>query len=184
LDAPPPPRTRRTLGGPRLKGQKLASPQAVVANTAKRTGLVVAWSGGSPRDIALVTGTGPWYRIGEALVEVRWLDVHDGTGTHRDAYFLTTDITMKPPQIVECDTPRGSIETTFQECREYRKLESTKSSSKQTVLRFTPDVCGLYTVVVRLDLQLPRSASMCRAVFWRGKATVTFSARMTCVRRV
>src|SRR5262245_59140424 len=69
LYGPPAPRMRTPMGRPRLKGQKLASPQAVVANTAKRTGLVVAWSGGSPRDIALVTGTGPWYRIGEALVE-------------------------------------------------------------------------------------------------------------------
>lgn len=124
---PPPPRTRRTMGRPRLKGQKLASPPEVVANTAKRTGLVVAWYGGSPRAIASVTGPGHWSRMGEALIEVRGLYVHDGTGTHRDEDFLTPDITMKPQQMVECYTQRWSIETTFQECREYLKLESTKN---------------------------------------------------------
>jgi hypothetical protein len=144
----------------------------------------VAWYGGASRAIEVITGTGHWYRIGEALVEVRWLYVHDGTGTHRAEYFFTTDITMKPQQIVECYTQRWSIETTFQECREYLKLESTKSYSKQTVLRFTPCLFGLYTVVVLLYLQLPRSSSICRALFWRGKATVTFSDMMTCVRRV
>jgi hypothetical protein len=64
--------------------------------------------------------------------------VHGGTGTHRDAYLLTTDITMRPQQIVECDTQRWSIETTFQECRESLKLESTKGYSQHPVLRFTP----------------------------------------------
>ena len=124
LYAPPPPRTRGTMGRPRVKGQKLASPQEVVAHTTKRTSLTVSWYGGSTRDIEVVTGTGYWYRIGEDLVAVRWVYVHDCTGTHRDEYLFTTDITMRPQQIVECYTQRWSLETTFQECREYLKLES------------------------------------------------------------
>jgi hypothetical protein len=121
------------MGRPRVKGQKLAAPPAVVAHTAERTRLTVAWDGGSTRDIEVVTGPGHWYRLGEARVEVRWLYVHDCTGTHRDAYFLTTDVTMSPPQMVACYTQRWSMETTFQEGREYLKLESTKGSSPQTV---------------------------------------------------
>jgi DDE superfamily endonuclease len=183
LYEPPPPRTRRTMGRPRVKGQKLASPQEVVANTAKRPGLTVAWYGGTPRDIEAVTGTGYWYRIGEALVEVRWVYVHDRTGTHRDEYFFTTDITMRPQQVVEWYTQRWSIETTFQECREYLKLESTKGYGQQTVLRFTPCLFGLYTMVVLLYLQLPRPSRALSTVLWRGKSTVTFSDMMTCVRR-
>jgi hypothetical protein len=166
-----------------VKGQKLASPQAVVANTAERTRLTVTWYGGSTREIEVVTGTGHWYRLGEALVEVRWLYVHECTGTHRDEYFFTTDVTMRPQQIVACDTQRWSIETTFQECREYLKLESTKGSSQQTVLRLTPWLLGLYTAIVLLYLQLPKTSRTLRAVFWQGKATVTFSEMMTCVRR-
>jgi hypothetical protein len=96
---------------------------------------------------------------------------------------LTTDITLKPQQMVECYTQRWSIATTFQECREYLKLESTKSYGKQTVLRFTPCLFGLYTVIVLLYLQLPCSSSTRRAVFWRGKSTVTFSDMITCIRR-
>jgi hypothetical protein len=166
-----------------VKGQKLASPQEVVGNTAERTRLTVTWYGGSTRDIAVVTGTGHWYRIGEDLVEVRWVYVHDGTGTHRDEYFLTTDLTMTPQQIVACYTQRWSIETTFQECREYLKLESTTGYGQQTVLRFTPCLCGLYTRVVLLYLQLPSSSRAVRAIFWRGKSTVTCSDMLTCVRR-
>ena len=183
LYEPPPPRTRRTMGRPRVQGQKLASPREVVVNTAERTRLTVAWYGGSTRDIEVVTGTGHWYRIGEDLVEVRWVYVHDGTGTHRDEYFFTTALTMKPQQIVECYTQRWSIETTFQECREYLKLESSKGYSQQTVLRFTPCLFGLYTMVVLLYLQLLHPSGTLRAIFWRGKSTVTFSDMITCVRR-
>jgi hypothetical protein len=158
-------------------------PQEVVAHTAKRTSLTEAWYGGTTRDIEVVTGTGHWYRIGEDLVAVRWADVHDYTGTHRDEYFFTTDITMKPQQMVECDTQHWSIETTFQEGREYLKLESTKGDGQQTVLRFTPCLFGLYTMVVLLYLRLPSSSSTLRAIFWRGKSTVTCSDMLTCVRR-
>ena len=61
LYEPPPPRTRHTIGRPRVKGQKLASPQEVVANTTQRTRFMVAWYGGTTRAIEIVTGTGHWY---------------------------------------------------------------------------------------------------------------------------
>ena len=48
LYEPPPPRTRRTIGRPRVKGQNLAPPQDVVANTAKRTSPMVARHGEAP----------------------------------------------------------------------------------------------------------------------------------------
>jgi hypothetical protein len=95
---------------------------------------MVAWYGGTIRDIEVATGTGHRYRLGEARVEVRWGYVHDCTGTHRDEYFLTTDLHMCPKQIVECYTQRWSIETTSQECREYPRLESPKGYGQQTVL--------------------------------------------------
>jgi hypothetical protein len=116
-------------------------------------------------------------------VEVRWVYVHDGTGTHRDEYVLTTDITMKPQQMVEYYTQRWAIATTFHESREYLKLESTQGYGQATVLRLTPCLLGLYTVIVLLYLQLPKTSRTLRAVFWQGKTTVTFSAMMTCVRR-
>jgi hypothetical protein len=83
-------------------------------------------------------------------VAVRGVYVHDATGTHRDEDFLTTDLTMKPPQRVACDTHRWSIDPTFQECRAYLQLESTKGDGQHTVLRFTPCLFGLYTILVLL----------------------------------
>jgi DDE superfamily endonuclease len=143
LYEPPPPRTRHTRGRPGVKGQNLPSPPAVVAHRTRRTRLAVAWYGGSPRDLEIVTGTGHWYRLGDALVAVRWVFVHEGTGTPRDAYVGTTHLRLCPKQIVECYTQRWAIETTFQECREHLKRESTQCDGQQTVLRFTPCLFGL-----------------------------------------
>jgi hypothetical protein len=183
LYEPPPPRTRRAIGRPRVKGQKLPSPQEEVAHSPRRTRLAVAWYGGTSRDIEVVTGTGHWYRIGEDLVAVRWVYVHDCTGTHRDEYLFTTDLSMCPKQLVECYTQRWSIETTFQECREHLKLESTKGYSQQTVLRFTPCLFGLYTIVVLIYLQLPDLLRLPIMGAWSGKSTTTFTDMITCVRR-
>ena len=116
-------------------------------------------------------------------MEVRWVHVHDCTGTHRDEYFFTTDITMRPQQIVEYYTQRWAIETTFQECREYLKLESTKGYCQATVLRLTPCLFGLYTAIVLRYLQLPKTLRTLRGICWKGKGTVTFSDMITCVRR-
>jgi Transposase DDE domain len=109
--------------------------------------------------------------------------VHDGTGTHRDEYFFTTDLHLRPKQIVECYTQRWSIETTFQECRAYLKLESPKGYGQQTVLRFTPCLFGLYTIIVLLYLQLPASLNSASVLSWHGKSAVTFSDMLVCVRR-
>ena len=74
----------------------------------------------------VVTGTGQWYKSGPALVPVRWVFVHDLTGTHRDEYFFTTDVAMSAAAVIETYTGRWNIETTFQEMRSYLGLETTR----------------------------------------------------------
>src|SRR5262249_14718612 len=77
----------------RKKGAKQPTPEEVVASSA-RTRRNVAWYGGGRRDVETVSGTGNWYKGGQGLVPVLWVFVHDLTGTHRDEYFFTTDVTM------------------------------------------------------------------------------------------
>jgi hypothetical protein len=90
---------------------------------------------------------------------------------------------MRPQQIVAYDTQRWAVETTFQACREYLKLESTKGYCQATVFRLTPCLFGLYTAIVLLYLQLAKTLRMLRAICWKGKPTVPFSDMMTWVRR-
>src|SRR5262245_26490876 len=180
LVEPPPPYSGH--GRPRVKGAKSAAPEQVVAG-AGRARLNVAWYGGGRRDVEVVTGTGHWYKAGEGLVQVRWVFVHDRTGTHRDEYLMTTDVGMRAQEVVETYVGRWNEETTFQEMRSYLGLETTRGWKGRTVLRAAPCLFGLYTVVACLYGSLPRRYARERAVEWAGKQDVTFSDAITAVRR-
>jgi hypothetical protein len=180
LFEPPPPYSGH--GRPRVKGEGRAKPEQVVA-ASSRTRWNVAWYGGGRRDVEVVTGTGHWYKAGQGLVAVRWVFVHDLTGTHRDEYFATTDVAMTAPAVIETYVGRWNEETTFQEMRSYLGLETTRGWKEKTVLRLAPCLFGLYTVVAALYSQLPRPYARVRAVDWAGKVDVTFSDAITAVRR-
>lgn len=180
LYGPPPPRTGRA-GRPRKRGRRLPSPNQVVRR-ARRQRLSVSWYGGQRRAVEIVTSTAHWWRGGEGLVLVRWVYVHDLTGTHRDEYFFCTDPAMVAAEVVEAYTGRWSIETTFHEMRRHLGLETTSVRTKASVLRTAPTLFGLYSVVALMFAGL-REAERQPAVRWRGKATVTFSDAITAVRR-
>jgi DDE superfamily endonuclease len=180
LYAPPPPYAGK--GRPRVKGAKLPAPQAVVAQS-RRTRLNVAWYGGGRRDVEVVTGTGSWYKAGAGLVPVRWVYVHDLTGTHRDEYLYSTDVSLSPQEIIEHYTRRWNIETTFEELRAYLGLETTRGWCPQTVLRAEPCLFGLYSLVALLYGQLPGEAQEQGGLDWDGKQAVTFSDAISAVRR-
>jgi hypothetical protein len=180
LYEPPPPYAGH--GRPRVKGRKRPGPQEVVAQ-AERTRLNVAWYGGGRREVEVVSGTGHWYKAGQDLVEVRWVYVQDLTGTHRDEYFYSTDVTMTPQAIIEEYTGRWNIETTFEEARAYLGLESTRGWCRRTVLRAEPCLLGLYSVVALLYWLLPAEDQGQGGVEWAGKQAVTFSDAITAVRR-
>ena len=169
-------------GRPRKKGIKRPSPAQVVKRS-RRTKLTVAWYGGGRRKVEIVSGTAHWYQGGEGLVPVRWVYVHDCTGTHRDDYFFTTDVTLTPKQIIETFTGRWSIETTFQEMRSCLGLETTRGWTKNTVLRAAPSLFGLYSVIALLYAHLPQRHRGDSGLGWHGKASVTFSDAVMTVRR-
>ncbi|MBV8554344.1 MAG: hypothetical protein JO116_02180, partial [Planctomycetaceae bacterium] len=102
------------------------------------------------RDVAVVAGTGQWYKSGEGLVPLLWVFVHDLTGTHRDDSFFSTDPGMTPREVIERFTGRWSIETTFQEMRADVGLETTRGRTEATVTRVAPCLFGLFSVVAVL----------------------------------
>jgi hypothetical protein len=180
LYTPPPPYSG--TGRPRVKGDRLPKPKESVAAASKRQRLTVAWYGGGTRRVEVVSGTGHWYKSGHGLVAVRWVFVHDLSGTHRDEYFYTTDLSLTPAQIIGHYTARWNIETTFQEMRSHLGLETTRGWCPKTVQRLAPCLFGLYSVVALLYQQLPPTERTV-LVDWPGKETVTFSDAVAAVRR-
>jgi hypothetical protein len=121
LFEPPPPYTGK--GRPRVKGPSLPKPQQVV-QTARRQRRTVDWYGGGSRRVEVVTGSGCWYKSGRGLVPLRWVFVHDLSGTHRDEYFFSTDTVLTAQALISHYTARWNIETTFQELRAHLGLET------------------------------------------------------------
>jgi hypothetical protein len=183
LHDPPPVVVGKKNGRPRKKGAKRPAPQAVVAATERRDPLEVCWYGGGRREVETVSGMGHWHKSGEGLVEVRWVYVHDRTGTHRDSYLFSTDPAMEVARVIETYTGRWSIETMFQEMRAYLGLETTRGRVRNTVLRAEPGLFALYTLVAWLYAEAPARYRRDRPVEWPGKPEVTFSDAIAAVRR-
>jgi hypothetical protein len=180
---PPPEVVGKRNGRPRKKGARRPAPEAVVAATPEPTALNVSWYGGTRRDVETVSGTGQWFKSGKGLVPVLWVFVRDRTGTHRDSYLFSTELTLTAAQVIEMYTGRWSIETTFQEMRAYLGLETTRGWKERTVLRAAPCLFGLYSVVALLYSELPAATDRPRAVTYRGKTEAAFSDAITAVRR-
>jgi hypothetical protein len=173
---------KRRGGRPRQKGAKRPAPQEVVRDAETPTRLNVSWYGGGRRDVAVVSAVGHWYKAAEGLVAVRWVYVHDLSGTHRDEYLYSTDVTLTPQQVIERYTERWNVETTLEDLRAYLGLETTRGWRPTTVLRAEPMPFGLYSVVALLYWQLPAERQDQGAVEWQGKRTVTFSDAISAVR--
>lgn len=179
-----PPAAYRGKGRPPVKGRRRQKPRAAVAAVAKtkRKPLAVDWYGGGTRRVGVVSQSAHWFKSGHGLVPVRWVFVEDRTGTHREEYLFTTDVSLSASVIIGLYCGRWNIETTFQELRSCLGLESTRGWCRQTVLRAAPCLFGLYSIVALLFHGLPK-AKRSGGVSWPGKATASFSDALTGIRR-
>jgi len=179
LFEPPPPYPGN--GRPRVKGARRPKPREGVATARRRRKLTVGWYGGGTRRVEVVTGTGQWYKAGAGLVPIRWVFVHDREGTHRDEYFYTTDPRMGTSTVVARYAGRWNLECTFQESRAHLRSGTTRGWSRRTVLRATPCLLGLYSVVALLYDAMPKAARV-GGIDWPGKSIVAFSDALCAVR--
>lgn len=177
-----PPPAYKGKGRPAVKGKRLAKPQEAVSTARGYKRLTVGWYGGGTRRVETSTGTGHWFKSGNGLVPIRWVFVRDRDGTHRDEYFYTTDMGLSVEQLIGYYTGRWNIETTFEEVRSGLHLETVRGWCRETVLRVTPCLFGLYSVVAWLYNELPVGRRV-GAINWPGKVGVTFSDALTAVRR-
>jgi hypothetical protein len=176
----------RKTGRPRVKGRRLPKPQEVVKQS-KRKRFTVTWYGGGTRRVELIWGEGQWYKAKHSggLVPVRWVFVHDLTGTHRDEYFFSTDMTLTPDRIVSLFTGRWSIEVTFQEVRAHLGFATVRNWSRQSVLRTAPCLLGLFSLVSLIFARLAeRKPPKIASAPWYHKTEPTFSDALRAVRRL
>jgi hypothetical protein len=182
---PAPPRKAGTKGRPRLKGTR--QPTLTARLAAADTGwerLPLAWYGGCTvtRDVA--TGTAVWYHGGLPPVTLRWVLIRDPAGRADPQALLSTDPERSAPQIIEWFVWRWQLEVTFHEARAHLGIETQRQWSDLAILRTTPALLGLFSLVTLFAHQLCQNDALpVRHTAWYAKATPTFVDALALVRR-
>jgi hypothetical protein len=145
------------------------------------------WYGGQTRMLEYVSGTSVWYSSGLPPAPIRWVLVRDPSGVRDPQAFLCTDLDLDPVAILSRFVFRWRIETTFQEVREHLGVETQRQWSDLAILRTTPALLGLYSLVALWAhglMGVPTIAVRSHQTAWYIKSQPTFSDAIAAVRRV
>ena len=159
-------------------GKRLPTVKALVENsyTPWQTVVIKDWYGHGEYPLQFVSHTAVWYHTGLPALPIRWVLVKDPQGKFKPQAFLCTDLTTQPLQILQWFRQRWQVEVTFEEVRAHLGVESQRQWSPLAILRTTPALLALFSIVVTLAHQeqtqhpvdLPNTA-------WYHKSVPTFA---------
>jgi hypothetical protein len=182
---PAPIREAGKKGRPAVKGrrQPTLAKRLIDPATAWQTS-TVSWYGGVTRSVEVATGTALWYHAGVAPVPIRWVLIRDPEGQFASQAVLCTDQHADPLQILAWFVMRWPVEVTFHEVRTHLGVETQRQWSDLAILRTTPALLGLFSLVTVFAQQLLGEQSFpIRQAAWYAKALPTFSDTLAFVRQ-
>jgi hypothetical protein len=182
---PPARRQLGTIGRPRVIGRRQPTLAERLRNprTRWRRLRVTGWYGRGERDVEIVSGTALWHHPGR-VVPIRYVLVRDVAGELKPQAFLCTDLGADPIDILRWFVRRWSIEVTFAEVRRHLGVETQRQWSDPAILRTTPVLLGLFSLITLWAHDLYAKATPTpRAASWYPKPLPTFSDALAAVRR-
>jgi hypothetical protein len=186
LYEPPPARRRGHPGRPRVKGARLPSLRARLADhrTRWQTATVPNWYGSIGRRIQFCSGTAIWYHGGLPPAPIRWLLIRDPEGRFDPLALLSTATHDQPLAIVADYVCRWQLEVTFEEARAHLGLETQRQWSDKAIARCTPILLSLFSLVTLMASKLTvRQRVPVLSASWYPKPVPTFSDALAAVRR-
>ncbi|MBB4096116.1 transposase [Brucella pecoris] len=187
LFAAPEPRHEHTVGRPAQKGQPLPKLKIVLkdASTKWQRIIISSWYGKqTDKTLDITSGTALWYRRGTPPKAIRWVLVRDPSGRRDPQAFMSTDIDLDPVQIIALYVRRWQIEVTFAEVRTHLGVETQRQWNNKAILRATPSLLALYSLVTLWACDLIRHNTVPYAAAWYKKTDCTFSDAIGAVRMV
>jgi hypothetical protein len=180
-----PPREKGKRGAPRKKGarqppltQRLIDPKTTWHS------VTLAWYGCTTRTVDLASGTAVWYHAGLPVVPIRWVLIRDPQGKFDPQALLSTDQIVSAQQIVEWFVLRWQLEVTFEEGRAHLGVETQRQWSALAILRTTPALLGLFSLITLFAHQLLQERDLpVRPAAWYPKTVATFSDTLAFVRQ-
>lgn len=185
LYEPAPPREKGKKGAPRKKGQRQPTLAQRLDDPATLWEMVtVRWYGGVMRQVEVASGTAVWYHSGMPTVPIRWVLIRDPLGRFEAQALLSTDQSNAAAQIVEWFVLRWQLEVTFEEARAHLGVETQRQWSDLAIVRTTPALLALFSLVTLFAHQLLQGQDMAvRQAAWYQKAVPTFSDTLALVRQ-
>jgi hypothetical protein len=184
LYEPPRPRKPGTLGRPRVKGVRLLSlvDRLKDPTTSWQRVNIDGWYGRTERRLDIASGTALWHHPGRQ-VPIRWVLVRDVAGEKQPQAFLCTDVEADPVDILRWFVGRWRTETTFEEARRHLGVETQRQWSDLAILRTTPALLGLFSLVTLWATRLEAQRGLVpECVRWYVKQAPTFSDALALVR--
>jgi hypothetical protein len=185
LYEPAPERQASTKGRPPLKGARQSTlAKRVYDPNTRWQELTVAWYGGQMRRVEVATGTALWYHSGVVPVAIRWVLIRDPQGKFAPQALLCTDQAIMPTSIIAWFVMRWQLEVTFHEVRTHLGVETQRQWSDLAILRTTPALLGLFSLVTLFAHQLLGEQTFpARQASWYDKVQPTFSDTLAFVRQ-
>lgn len=186
LYQPAPPRRPKQMGRPRKVGKRLPSLKALVNNpyTPWQTVEIKDWYGQGNYLLHIASATAVWYKTGMPSVPIRWVLIKDPKGKFETQALLCTDLTTTPVQILQWFRLRWQMEVTFEEARAHLGLESQRQWSPLAIMRTTPALLALFSIVTAVAHQQQKQHpfELSKAAWYR-KALPTFADALALVRQ-
>jgi len=181
-----PPQKPKGRGRPPIKGKPHKKLSALIKDrkVSWKRYRVSLWYGRTNRLVDIASGTALWYRSGVPPVPIRWLLVRDPKGELEPQAFLATNLNARPCDILAWFVSRWQVEVTFAEVRAHLGVETQRQWSDKAILRTTPVLLGLFSIVTLWAHDLAKSRKFKpRTTAWYPKAVLTFSDAIAAVRR-
>jgi DDE superfamily endonuclease len=172
-------------GRPRLKGNRLPTLHQVLREpTTSWTSVTIAkWYREPERTVEVLSATAVWYHTGMPPVPIRWVLIRDPLNKFRPQALLSTDLALSSTQIVTAFVQRWQMEVTFHEVRTHLGVETQRQWADLAIVRTTPTLLGVFSVVTLLAHSLSAHQSVpLRQAAWYPKSTPTFADALALVR--
>src|SRR6266699_1383951 len=132
----------------------------------------------------IATGTALWYQSPVPPVAIRWVLIRDPQGQYEPTALRGPDQNADAAQIVEWFVLRWTVEVTIHSVREHLGGETQRQWSDLAILRTTPALLGLFSLVTIFAQQLLEGQAFpVRQAAWYCKALPTFSDTLADLRQ-
>jgi hypothetical protein len=174
FELPPAPTAGR--GRRRKKGQRLPSPEQMAQDMGRSWIKTTVQIYGRKVKVWYQSVDALWYSSAGARL-LRIVVVRDPRGHRRDDCFFSTDLALKPPQILETFALRWPLEVCFRDVKQFLGFEDPHNRVSQATQRTAPLIFYIYDLVLLWHatsghLFAPQSAI--ERLWYKRKTSVSF----------